>query len=160
MVSKKKKKNDDAERPGQRRKRAERRRKTLSLLILSSHLVRDNMRPLSCSARALSAALADAAGTFGSHARGVTAAASSEAKPSSALARDANAPKKTQDQHQHHPHHPVVKLSRPPLPFLFALFLNQFYINLIVLVPRQVGIYIIRQRFLPQDDPAAQLTGE
>ena len=57
------------------------------------------------------------------------------------------------------PHDPV-KLSRPSLPFLFALFLNQLYINLIVLVPRQVGIYIIRTRFLPQDDPAAQLTGE
>lgn len=56
--------------------------------------------------------------------------------------------------------HDLVKLSRPPVSFLFALFLNQLYINLILLVPRQVGIYIIRTRFLPQDNPAAQLTGE
>lgn len=82
-------------------------------------------------------------------------------KPSSAAVNRSTScsPKKRKKQEQHHPDVPV-KLSRPPLSFLFAIFLNQFYINLIVLVPRQVGIYIIRQRFLPQDDPAAQMTGE
>ena len=99
----------------------------------------------------LSAAMEAKPGKSGSSSNGAAKEAEGaiDAKPSSALA----APKR---QGEHH----VVKLSRPPLPFLFALFLNQFYINLIVLVPRQVGIYIIRQRFLPQDDPAAQLTGE
>ena len=64
-----------------------------------------------------------------------------ETKPA---ASTAVASKKEHDPNR--PHVPV-KLSRPSLPFLFALFLNQFYINLIVLVPRQVGIYIIQQRF-------------
>ena len=97
------------------------------------------------------------------------AVAEGEAKPGSTNAKEASdegsvkppaiARAPSASRHKPSPHHPV-KLSRPPLPFLFALFLNQLYINLIVLVPRQVGIYIIRTRFLPQDDPAAQLTGE
>ena len=83
-----------------------------------------------------------------------------QAKPPPATtATIARATSSSAGKGKHH-HDPVVKLSRPPMPFLFALFLNQLYINLIVLVPRQVGIYIIRTRFLPQNDPAAQLTGK
>ena len=100
---------------------------------------------------------------------GADAVAEGEAKPGSTSANEASdkgsvkppaiARAPSSSRHKHKPHD-LVKLSRPPVSFLFALFLNQLYINLILLVPRQVGIYIIRTRFLPQDDPAAQLTGE
>ena len=100
---------------------------------------------------------------------GADAVAEGEAQPGSTSANEASdkgsvkppaiARAPSSSRHKHKPHD-LVKLSRPPVSFLFALFLNQLYINLILLVPRQVGIYIIRTRFLPQDNPAAQLTGE